>query len=689
MSRFRVGRTILGMSAILGFCVLAVAQQGRPPASEPRASINLSADAKAKAAAASDPFAALRQSTSAKAQGALSVEVPGQGASTARFVDTPPQNQLHARTAPADDRSAGREPRYSGELPGAGLPAARRSGGGYAPGSIKLTAIADDSAAAAPPGPFPAAAASEAAQVPQPLPEGTMREIEPRSAAAASDRPAPTTGGVFPGPASTGATDAAWAGGAPSEAAARQGGCGKPGERQLEGPQAPSLSLEKLAPAEVQVGKRTVVELYVRNIGNVAAHNVVVQDEVPAGAQLVGAAPKPSRSDSCRLAWSLGTLKPGEDATIRVELLPLSEGEIGSVASVSFSAEATSRSRATRPELALEVAAPRDVLIGETVVLRMKVTNTGTGVAAGVVLSDVLPPGLAHPAGGELEYEVGDLAPGESRELDLELRAVQAGVAVNQLVARGEGPLQVQRQTQLTVLAPALDVALEGPRRRYLDRQATYTVSVTNPGTAPAHEVELVTYLPPGLDFVEANNSGQFDPATRTVRWLLEELPPQQRGSVTLTALPIEEGQQPLKIAGTARLGLAVEKQETLLVEGVAGILYEVVDLADPIEVGGETVYEIRVVNQGSKTATNVQVVAILPNEMKAVAADGPTRYELAAGQVRFQGLARLAPKADTSYRIRVQGLAPGDTRLRVQLTTDENRTPITKEESTRIYSDQ
>jgi uncharacterized repeat protein (TIGR01451 family) len=321
--------------------------------------------------------------------------------------------------------------------------------------------------------------------------------------------------------------------------------------------------------------------------------------------------------------------------------------------------------------------------------LRIKLTNAGTGAATGVVLSDVLPAGLSHAAGGELEYEVGDLAPGESRELDLEVQAVKAGAAINQLTARGDGQLQVDRQTQVMVLAPALDVALDGPRRRYLDRQATYTVSVTNPGTASAHEVELVTYLPPGLDFVEANNSGTFDPRTRTVRWLLEELPANERGTVTLTTLPIEEGQQPLKIASTARQGLAVEKEETLLVEGLAGILYEVVDVADPIEVGGETEYEIRVVNQGSKAAANVQIVAILPNEMKAVAAEGPTRYELGAGQVRFQGLARLAPKAEASYRIRVQGLAPGDTRLRVQLTTDENRTPITKEESTRIYSDQ
>jgi hypothetical protein len=53
-----------------------------------------------------------------------------------------------------------------------------------------------------------------------------------------------------------------------------------------------------------------------------------------------------------------------------------------------------------------------------------------------------------------------------------------------------------------------------------------------------------------------------------------------------------------------------------------------------------------------------------------------------------FEPLPRLAPKADTTYRIRVQGIQPGDLRLRVELSTDEISQPVNKEESTRVYSD-
>ena len=87
---------------------------------------------------------------------------------------------------------------------------------------------------------------------------------------------------------------------------------------------------------------------------------------------------------------------------------------------------------------------------------------------------------------------------------------------------------------------------MEGPERRYLERPATYEVSVENPGTAPAHDVELVTKLPKGMQFVKANNMGEYDAATHAVYWSLAELPEGEKGTVELVAMPIETGQQTL-----------------------------------------------------------------------------------------------------------------------------------------------
>ena len=42
---------------------------------------------------------------------------------------------------------------------------------------------------------------------------------------------------------------------------------GRPGEQSLEGPQSPSLAIEKIAPEEIQVGKQCTFEIVVRNTG--------------------------------------------------------------------------------------------------------------------------------------------------------------------------------------------------------------------------------------------------------------------------------------------------------------------------------------------------------------------------------------------------------------------------------------
>jgi len=466
-------------------------------------------------------------------------------------------------------------------------------------------------------------------------------------------------------------------------------GTGTPGSEQLEGPQTPQLTIEKFAPEEVQVGREATFRVKVTNSGQITAQGVQVYDEVPRGARLAGTSPQASRDAQGKVVWDLGALKPGEEASVEMQVMPEEEGEIGSVATVRFNADASARCIATKPELTVRTSAPSQVLIGEEATLSITISNPGSGVAYAVILEEHVPPGFRHAAGDMLENALGDLQPNESRQLELTLVAEKPGVFTNLLSARAEANLKVEDQFQIEVIAPQLDVALAGPKHRYLERQATYEISVSNPGTAPARNVELVAHLPAGLDYVTANNQGQYEAATRTVHWFLEELPVEEPGSVRLTTMPVEMGEQTLRYTCTGEPGLSIEGEQPVVVEGIAAILFQVVDVEDPIELGGETMYEVRVVNQGSKAATHVQLVATVPPGMQAVAAEGPVSYRIDGNRVIFDPLPRLAPKADTTYRVRVQGLQPGDLRLSVQLQTAEMDTPVTKEESTRVYADQ
>ena len=469
---------------------------------------------------------------------------------------------------------------------------------------------------------------------------------------------------------------------------ARASGTGTPGDKPLEGAQSPSLTLQKLAPAEIQVGKECVVSLRVQNTGGRPAQAVKIVDEVPRGTELLGTEPHAAQNGPS-LTWELGTLAVGEERTIEMRLMPVEVGNLGSIATVSFAAQATAVSRCTKPELVLRLSSSPTVHAGERQPIKIEISNPGSGDATGVVLLETLPAGVSHEAGPSLEFEVGTLAAGESRELELVLNAEQAGHISNVMTAQADANLQVQAACEFEVIAPALHVSVDGPQKRYLERPATYRVNIENPGTASAQEVSLVTHLPPGLEFVSANNKGEYDAGTHSVYWSLAELPAAEQGTVELVALPVESGSHTLEVVTQAALGLEDRTEKQVVVEGIAAVSFEVVDLSSPVEIGGETTYEVKVTNQGTKDATNVQIAALVPTDLKALGAEGPTRHQISGQQVVFAPIARLAPKAENTFRIKAQGIRPGDHRLRVQITSDDVQQPIVKEVSTRVYADE
>jgi uncharacterized repeat protein (TIGR01451 family) len=471
--------------------------------------------------------------------------------------------------------------------------------------------------------------------------------------------------------------------------ASAEEGTGTPGEAILDGPQNPAIVMQKAAPTEIQVGKPAKFAVKIRNTGQATATDLVVRDEVPKGTKLIDTSPSAARIEGSQIVWELGSLEPNQETLVTMQVMPLSEGEVGSVATVTFNTQASVRTRCTKPELVLEHTAPRRVLSGSPVAFTIKLSNPGSGSTTGVTLEATVPKGLSHPAGAELEFEVGTLAPGETRELELTLNATEAGLVESLLIARADANLVSESRATMEVIAPQLAVSLKGPSRRYLERPGTYEVTVSNPGTAPAKDVELVATLPPGMKFQETNNAGVYDAERHSVFWSVAELPADGGGTVELVVMPLEAGEQKISVEGRAETGLVDMAEQTVAVEGLASLYFEVNDSADPIEVGEDTLYEIRVLNEGSKTAENVRVVATLPNTMKPLSGEGATPATVQGQLVQFGPLARLAPKADVTYQVRAQGLEAGYQRISVQIQSDDMEHPVTREESTRVYSDQ
>jgi uncharacterized repeat protein (TIGR01451 family) len=129
-------------------------------------------------------------------------------------------------------------------------------------------------------------------------------------------------------------------------------------------------------------------------------------------------------------------------------------------------------------------------------------------------------------------------------------------------------------------------------------------------------------------------------------------------------------------------------KAETAVVaEGVAAVRFDVVGLDNPVAVGKEVTYEIRVMNQGTGACSNVQIAAALAEGTEFVGATTGNNQngtaKVVGQQLSFDLLPTLGVKGEVVYRVRVKGNAAGDLRFRVQLSCDQLKTPVVKEEST------
>ena len=121
----------------------------------------------------------------------------------------------------------------------------------------------------------------------------------------------------------------------------------------------------------------------------------------------------------------------------------------------------------------------------------------------------------------------------------------------------------------------------------------------------------------------------------------------------------------------------------------MAALRFDVVGLENPVEVGKEAVYEIRITNQGTGACTNVQIMAELATGTSFAGSNGPTQGKVTQQTLVFEPIGTLAVKGETVYRVRVRGGADaGDKQFRVQLTRDQVRTPVVKAEITRFYKE-
>jgi hypothetical protein len=156
------------------------------------------------------------------------------------------------------------------------------------------------------------------------------------------------------------------------------------------------------------------------------------------------------------------------------------------------------------------------------------------------------------------------------------------------------------------------------------------------------------------------------------VKWRLGTLAPGTSRTVQIVVRAKAAGEL-VNVAGAAAdRGLTAKANIRTKFESASGPSAEIDKGADPLEVGQDAVYTVRVINPGREPAQAVALVVTAPEELRVSTARGPTAADQDRQTVKFAALPTLRPGAEAVYTVYAQALKPGTAKLRVELTSAE-----------------
>jgi len=439
------------------------------------------------------------------------------------------------------------------------------------------------------------------------------------------------------------------------------------------------MRLSEVMPADAMVGAEFTLELRVSAAA--CAGNVTVTDVLPSGLIYVSSQPAATVNGST-LTWKLGDMDAGANRTIKITLRVEKEGTFAHCATVAADPRTCSTLFVGKPALAIDKTGPQTATVGSNVTYSIVVKNTGTAVARNVVLTDAVPEGMS---GQPSTINMGDIVPGQSKNASVTFRADRRGRVVNSATATSSNAGKVSDDAPTVIIQPGLKIEKTTKDKDLLiNRVATYDIVVSNTGDTLLTGV-VVTDTAASETVIATAEGATVSGSTAT--WNVGELRAGEKKNLTIKIASKVPGNFTDTATVTSSQGLRDSARETTLWRGVTGILLEMVDDPDPIQVNEVSKFTIRVTNQGTSIGIQgLTIVATLPAELDLVPGTVSDGGVVNGKKITWQIAGEVGPKASVARTYTVKGVRAGDARSVVSITTAARREPIEKTESTTVY---
>ncbi|MCC7086929.1 MAG: DUF11 domain-containing protein [Pirellulales bacterium] len=454
--------------------------------------------------------------------------------------------------------------------------------------------------------------------------------------------------------------------------------------------QSPVLSVETAGPRSITIGKEATYVVSVVNSGDAAAQDVKVSIRIPPWTEVVGAtatggaAQAVANKSEAPLTWNLPRLEENGKEQLSLRLVPRESRPFDLAVQWTFSPVVSQAMvEVKEPKLAMSVAGAEEILYGETKVYKLSISNPGTGDAENVVL--FLSP-VDGNSGSPTRHEIGNVAAGENKLVEVELTARQAGTLAIKGTATADGNLRAEAAQQILVRRAGLKVATEGPELTFAGTPAEFHVTVKNPGNAAADAIQVAALLPTGAKYV-SSNGGQFVAEQHKVVWTIPSLRSGGQQEFEVQCILNSPGSNRLQVVALAASDLSDTTAMSTNVEALADLKLEVSDPRGPVPVGESVPYEIRIRNRGTKAAENVSVHGFFSGGIEPQSAEGGL-HELVPGQVVFKPIASITPGAEVVLKIQAKAEQAGNHVFRTEVNCPAIGMKLAAEETTLFYGD-
>lgn len=416
-------------------------------------------------------------------------------------------------------------------------------------------------------------------------------------------------------------------------------------------------SVDNPAPAE---GDTVVWTVTVTNNGPSQATNLTISDTLPTGVSYDSdnSAASATDYDEGTGIWDIGTLNAGEVVTLEITTTVdtgTSGTQITNTASLDNVAPADSVSSNNTDDATISVGGldlqvtktvDQDVVSeGDSIIYTITVENLSQIDATGVEITDTLPANVTYDSddsGGAYDdstgvWNIGDLAASDSATLNIT-------VTINQNVAGGTEITNTASLTSVdqndsnpdnneddaVVTVGNVDLAVTKTVDNATPQtgdNVTYTITVTNEGTATATSITLSEDLPLDnvvLTYVSDNPSqGTFTAGTPGT-WDIGTLQAGESATLQLTVtVNVADGSVP-NVASISNVEPDDNNPDNdsdeanITLNGVDLSVSKTVDNATP-NTGDTITYTIVARNEGASAATNVVVEDILPGGVQHI----------------------------------------------------------------------